>query len=315
MWLSGPNGELEFVNQRWVEFSGLDYEATKNPEQIGTRLHPDDHLLEHWRHSIETGTPFELEARLRGQDGQFRWFMMRSVPLRDEQGRIVRWFGTSTDINDNKLLQLELKSANQDLEQFAYSASHDLQEPLRGVKVFSQLLANRYGEKLDGEALEFLDNVTEGATRMEMLVRDLLAYTQAANAERSLELVDATIALKAALANLEAAINETGAEVHFDPMPAVRIHPTQLQQVFQNLIGNALKYHRDGVPPVVHTRASRQDGNWLFCVRDNGIGIEPEYKERIFGLFKRLHTSDRYSGTGIGLALCQRIVERHCVFQ
>jgi PAS domain S-box-containing protein len=309
--LNGPSGELEFVNQRWIEFSGLDYEATKNPEQIQTRLHPDDHLLDHWRNSVETGTPFELEARLRGKNGEFRWFMIRSVPLRDDEGRIVRWFGTSTDIHENKLMQLELKRANQDLEQFAYSASHDLQEPLRSIKIFSQLLSDRYGNKLEDRAREFLGNVRVSASRMEMLVRDLLAYTQASMVDKAPEEVDANAALQAALANLAGAIAETGAKVDFDPLPSVRVHASQLQQVFQNLISNAIKYHRAGISPVVHITARRENEGWLFSVIDNGIGIEAEFQERIFGLFKRLHTGSEYSGTGIGLTLCQRIVERH----
>ena len=311
VWLNGPSGELEFVNQRWVEFSGLEYEATKDPEQIGKRLHPDDHLLDHWRKCVETGTPFELEARLRGRNGEFRWFMIRSVPLRDDEGRIVRWFGTSTDIHENKLMQLELKRANQDLEQFAYSASHDLQEPLRSIKIFSQLLSDRYGNKLEARALEFLGHVCASASRMEMLVRDLLAYTQASMVDKAPEEVDANEAVEAALSNLAGAIAETAAKVDFDPLPSVRVHAIQLQQVFQNLISNAIKYHRTGVSPVVHITARRENEGWLFSVIDNGIGIEPEFQERIFGLFKRLHTGNEYSGTGIGLALCQRIVERH----
>lgn len=237
--------------------------------------------------------------------------MIRSVPLRDADGRIVRWFGTSTDIHENKLMQLALKRANQDLEQFAYSASHDLQEPLRGVKIFSELLYRRYADKLDGEALEFLSNVRASASRMEMLVRDLLAYTQASTADKEPEKVDANAALQAALANLAGAIAETAVKVDFDPLPSVRVHAIQLQQVFQNLISNAIKYHRPGISPVVHITARRENEGWLFSVIDNGIGIEPEFQERIFGLFKRLHTGDEYSGTGIGLALCQRIVERH----
>ena len=311
VWLSGPRGELEFVNQRWIDFSGLDFEETKDPGLIAQRLHPDDRLLEYWDKSVKAGTAFELEARLRRRDGEFRWFMMRSIPIRDELGRVLRWFGTSTDIHENKILQLELKSANLDLEQFAYSASHDLQEPLRGVKLFSELLSSRYGDRLEGQALEFLGHVRENASRMEILVRDLLSYTQASTAEKSTEETDANAALQTALGNIAVAIAEAGAKIDFEPLPAVCIHPVQLQQIFQNLIGNALKYHRPGVPPIVKIAARRQNENWLFSVSDNGIGIDPAYKERIFGLFKRLHTSDEYSGTGIGLALCQRIVERN----
>ena len=309
VWLCGPRGELEFVNRRWVEFSGLDLQDMGDPEQVRSRLHPEDDVLGHWRESLDTGTPFELEARLRSKDGKFRWFIMRSIPVRDEEGRIIRWFGTSTDIHENKLLQLELQRANQDLEQFAYSASHDLQEPLRSVKIFSELLFERCRTKLTGQELEFLQNVRDGAGRMEMLVSDLLAYTRATKVEKPAEAVDSNAALQAAVGNLAGAIAETGATVNCHDLPPVSVNPTQLQQLFQNLIGNSLKYHRPGVPPIVHITARREDGIWIFSVADNGIGIEPEFKEKIFGLFKRLHTGDQYPGTGIGLAICQRIVE------
>ncbi len=311
VWLSGPGGELEFVNRRWIEFSGMDLEATRDPALVDARLHTEDRLWEHWNKAIATGTTFELEARLRGKDGEFRWFMMRSVPLKDEKGRIQRWLGTSTDIHRNKLMELELRRANHDLEQFAYSASHDLQEPLRSVRIFSELLSDRYGSRLDGEALQFLGNIRDGADRMERLVRDLLAYTQTARTDMLPEPVDANAAYQAAVTSLAAAITETGAVVGSDPLPVVSFHPTQLEQLFQNLIGNSLKYHRPGVAPVVEVAARRGDGEWIFSVKDNGIGIESEYTGKIFGLFKRLHGSSEYSGTGIGLALCQRIVERH----
>jgi PAS domain S-box-containing protein len=311
VWLYGAQGQLEFVNRRWVEFSGLDLEATRDPARFRLCVHSDDGFLAHWQTCVSSGTPLELEARLRKKDGEFRWFLIRSVPVRDETGRIQRWFSTSTDIHESKLLQLELARANQDLEQFAYSASHDLQEPLRSVKIFSELLCERFGEGLDPQALEFLSNVRDGATRMELLVRDLLTYTQTTRADAPSEPVDANEALQAALANLSGALVETGAVVTWETLPFVNVPPTQLQQIFQNLIGNAVKYHRPEVPPVVHAKARRENGNWIFSVKDNGIGIEREYLEKIFGLFKRLHTRDEYSGTGIGLALCQRIIERH----
>jgi light-regulated signal transduction histidine kinase (bacteriophytochrome) len=146
---------------------------------------------------------------------------------------------------------------------------------------------------------------------MEMLVRDLLAYTQAAQLEPPAEAVDTNAALSSALANLAGAIKESGARVTSDPLPPVQVHATQLQQLFQNLIGNAIKYRRAETPPVVRVAVRRDGASWLFSVSDNGLGIEAEYKERIFGLFKRLHTGDEYSGTGIGLAICERIVERY----
>jgi PAS domain S-box-containing protein len=283
VWISGPQGELEFVNRRWVEFSGLDFEEMRDPEQVQSCLHPEDDVLGYWQRSMDSGTPFELEARLRSKGGEFRWFMMRSIPVRDEQGRIRRWFGTSTDIHAGKLLQLELQRANQDLEQFAYSASHDLQEPLRSVKIFSELLFERCSQKLVGQELEFLQNVRDGAGRMEMLVRDLREYTWAAKVEKASAPVDSKAAFDAPLANLAGAISETGATIACDSLPSVSVNATQLQQLFQNLVGNALKYHRSGVAPVVRVTARREKGMWVFSLRDNGIGIDARYRENIFG--------------------------------
>jgi light-regulated signal transduction histidine kinase (bacteriophytochrome) len=235
----------------------------------------------------------------------------RALPVRDGRGRIVKWFGTCTDIDEQKRVQDELRRINQDLEQFAYSASHDLQEPVRSVKVFSELLAKRYGDELDDEALKFMGFVNSGATRMETLVRDLLAYTRVTSSDQPVKTTDATEAFESALSNLAVAISEAGANVTAEPLPRLPVHATHLQQLFQNLIGNAIKYRSPERPPRVHIAAERQDGFWLFTVNDNGIGIDPRYKETIFGLFKRLHTRDEYSGTGIGLALCQRIVNRY----
>jgi len=231
--------------------------------------------------------------------------------VQDEFGRVQRWFGTSTDIHESKMLQLELRRANQALEQFAYSASHDLQEPLRSVRIFSDMLFKRCDAKFDGKDREFLEYVRDGAASMEMLVRDLLSYTQASKIEKPDAPADAGAAFEVALGNLAGSIAETKASIEAGVLPRVYVSSTQLTQLFQNLVSNALKYHRPEAPPQVRVSAMKENGNWVFSVKDNGIGIEPEFKERIFGLFKRLHTRDEYSGTGIGLALCQRIVESH----
>jgi signal transduction histidine kinase/CheY-like chemotaxis protein len=252
-----------------------------------------------------SGEPLRAERNLVTQG---RILDLYSFRLEDETNRRIGVI--FTDITERKRAEAELLRANQDLEQFAYSASHDLQEPLRSVRIYSELLAQRFGPKLEGQARDFLEFLTAGATRMEMLVRDLLAYTQSGQKEHAAEPAEATEALTSALANLAAAIKTSNARVTFDPLPAVRIHGTQLQQLFQNLIGNAIKYSRDSVTPEIHVGVAREEDRWVFSVSDNGLGIDPEYKERIFGLFKRLHTGDQYSGTGIGLAICQRIVER-----
>ncbi len=179
------------------------------------------------------------------------------------------------------------------------------------MSIYSDLLSRRYGTVLDEQGQEFLGYLKAGAVRMESMVRDLLAYTQAASIDDEMpNPTDVTIPLVAALSNLTESVAQSGACVTYGPMPAVRMRPVHLQQLFQNLIGNAIKYRRE-VPPRVHVVAAREDGHWLFSVADNGIGIQPEYKERIFGIFKRLHTSEKYPGTGIGLAICQRIAERY----
>jgi NO-binding membrane sensor protein with MHYT domain/signal transduction histidine kinase len=204
----------------------------------------------------------------------------------------------------------ELARSNAELEQFAYVASHDLQEPLRMVASFTQLLARRYQGKLDAEADEFIHFAVDGAQRMQTLILDLLSYARLTTKGQSPEPVDAAFVCETAIGQLQQAIRDRNAVVTFDPLPTVLGYRTQLTQLFQNLISNALKYC-NRPQPEVHVSAAPADDHWVFSVRDNGIGIEPQYFERIFQMFKRLHTREQYSGTGIGLALCQKIVARH----
>ncbi len=207
--------------------------------------------------------------------------------------------------------QEKLTHANRDLEQFAHSASHDLREPLRTVSIYSEILTDRYRSKFDADGLLLLDYLRSGAMRMEMLIRDLLAYTQAAAIEDEIQArVEACEQLQIALENLTEAINSSGALVTHDYLPAVAMKGVHLQQIFQNLLGNAIKYRGDEQPRM-HVSATLDNGFWRFSVTDNGIGIEPQFRELIFGIFKRLHGSDKFSGTGIGLAICQRITERY----
>lgn len=313
VWTARPDGYVDYWNNRWYEFSGFDRQWLGDAgwEPI---LHAEDFERCHdaWYESVRTGEPFQVEYRFWDRrEKHWRWFMGRALPVRNEAGGIVKWFGSCTDIDDQKRVEDELRRVNQDLEQFAYSASHDLQEPLRGVKVYTELLSTRYGGKLDGEALEFLGYIRGGATRMELLVRDLLAYTQVTRLGPANEQTDANETLADTLANLKGAIVESGAQVTAGPLPRLSVHALHLKQLFQNLVGNAVKYRSAERAPAVHVSAKEQNGYWVFSVRDNGIGIEPEYREHVFGLFKRLHTGDEYSGTGIGLAICQRIVERY----
>jgi light-regulated signal transduction histidine kinase (bacteriophytochrome) len=203
-----------------------------------------------------------------------------------------------------------LTQSNADLQQFAYSASHDLQEPLRMVATYSEMLKKHYAGKLGPSGDEYIGYTVQGALRMEQLLGDLRAYAQVSTSGPELtEDADAGDALDRALASLDAAIKESGASIVRRPLPSVRMHEFQLQQLFQNLIGNSVRY-RSSEAPRIRIAAERRGQDWLFSVQDNGIGIEPEYKEQIFALFKRLHTAAEYPGTGMGLAICQRIVER-----
>ncbi len=252
-----------------------------------------------------------LETVRMRRDGSVFPALLTISPIRDESGKAVALSVIARDITESKRAENELRRANQDLEQFAYSASHDLQEPLRTIKIYSELLSDRLGTAVEGETAEFLDFLQSAATRMELLVRDLLAYTHVSRLDAPLEEIDANETLAETLANLGGAIAESGATITRDTLPVLRAHGTHLRQLFQNLIGNAIKYRSEDRTPAVHIGAERQDGYWIFTVGDNGIGIQPEFQEQIFGLFSRLHNADRYAGTGIGLAICQRIVERY----
>lgn len=256
------------------------------------------------------------EGRRVRKDGSVIDVEVTYSPIRDRVGGIIGISAIARDITEAKRVAAELERrsrelerSNSELEQFAYSASHDLQEPLRMVASYVQLLRERYRDRLDSDADDFIDYAYEGATRMKQLINDLLTYSRAGRGSE-LKQVETGKPLEWALANLKLAIEESGATVTHDPMPVVMGDRLQLQQVFQNLIGNALKFRADR-PLKIHIGARFVNGQWQFSVADNGIGIEPQYFERIFLMFQRLHNRTEYSGTGIGLAICRRIVERH----
>jgi len=204
----------------------------------------------------------------------------------------------------------DLERSNKELEQFAYVASHDLQEPLRMVSSYTQLLDERYRDQLDEKARKFIHYAVDGAVRMQRLIQDLLSYSRVTTRGEEFEPINSGTALETAIDSLKETIRESGALVTNDDLPQVLEDQTQLAQVFQNLIGNAIKF-RGPDQPRIHVSVQEQDGQWLFSVRDNGIGIDPQYSHKVFVIFQRLHTREEYPGTGIGLALCQRIIRRH----
>ncbi|MGC4099300.1 MAG: ATP-binding protein [Nitrospira sp.] len=209
----------------------------------------------------------------------------------------------------------ELSRSNHELEQFAYVASHDLQEPLRMVSSYCELLSRRYKGKIDQDADEFIEFAVDGAKRMKDLIDDLLMYSRVGRKGKPLVLVDTDEVMRAVLANLKVAINETGASIVSKALPPVMADPVQLTQVFQNLIGNALKF-RGNLGPVIQISARRSDARrdaaqWMFSIQDNGIGFEPQFQERVFEIFQRLHAREAYEGNGMGLAITKKIIERH----
>ena len=237
-------------------------------------------------------------------------------PLDSPEGILVT--AAIRDISVRKAAEADLEQkvdhlnrSNEELGQFAYIASHDLQEPLRMVASYTQLLSRRYKGKLDADADEFIAFAVDGATRMQRLIQDLLTYSRVGSRGEELLATSSEEALGQALVNLRGAIEDSGALVTHDPLPTVMADEMQLTQLFQNLVGNAIKYQNPGTPEV-HVAAARNGGKkWNFSVSDNGMGIEAEYFERIFGMFQRLHRREEFAGTGIGLAICKKIVERH----
>jgi light-regulated signal transduction histidine kinase (bacteriophytochrome) len=219
----------------------------------------------------------------------------------------------SIDLVSHELVEHNqaLVRSNAELQQFAYVASHDLQEPLRMVTAYMQLLSRRYKDKLDTDAQEFIGFAVDGVQRMQRLINDLLTYSRVETRQRALESVDLAEVLRQATSNLQIAIAESQAVITHDPLPTVLGDAAQLVQVLQNLLGNAIKFRVAGRPPHIHLGIESRGAEWVVTVKDNGIGIDPSYADRIFVIFQRLHTAAEYPGTGIGLAICKKIVERH----
>jgi PAS domain S-box-containing protein len=284
------------------------------PVGFAERLIADDLRSAEDALAQQIGTGIELIAQ-RKDGSEFPIEIMLS-PLESGEGTLVT--AAIRDISLRKkdaevLLGKveELNRSNEELGQFAYIASHDLQEPLRMVASYTQLLSRRYKGKLDADADDFITFAVDGASRMQRLIQDLLAYSRIGTKGSVLRHASSEDALQQALVSLRGSIEGSGALVTHDPLPAVLADEMQLAQLFQNLVGNAIKYQKPGIPRVHISAASNGDRKWSFAVKDNGLGIDPQYFERIFGMFQRLHKREEFSGTGIGLAICKKIVERH----
>lgn len=307
VWTARPDGTIDYFNRRWLET------GTRVGDNHGWRMvvHPEDRAdtEEAWRHSIATGEPYQIEHRIHRADGSHVWMLSRAVPVRDHDGRVTAWYGTSTDIDHSKRLQQELEATNAELEEFASVTSHDLKEPLRSVAIHLDLLARRGIDALSEDQRRHLRLAVEGAARMSELIDSLLRYLGGEGGGNEAPLTAAGEALALAIADLEPEIEASGARIEAGPLPEVRFDRTQLARVFQNLLSNAIKY-RGPDPPVVRVTATADDALWTFAVSDNGIGIAPQDTGRIFAVFRRLHRHQDIPGTGIGLAICRKLIER-----
>ena len=316
-------GRFSYVNPAFLEWLGRESKDSIGktvPEVSPPFLSPETTkiIAERAKKRLQTGeTITGVEVNLIAKDNRLMPITYSAAGIRDNKGNVLGEVVFLKDITllkqaeDKLRVSLEdLKRSNKELEQFAYVASHDLQEPLRMVSSFAQLLERRYKDKLDQDAKDFIQFAVSGSIRMQRLINDLLIYSRVGTRGKEPEIIDSHSALGEALVNLGSAVEKANAIITNDDLPQVKADPGQMSQLFQNLIGNAIKFSGQDHP---HIHISTQDKGkeWVFSVKDNGIGIEPQYFERIFVIFQRLHGVDEYPGTGIGLALCKRIVERH----
>lgn len=308
------NGYFKQLNPMWEKTLGYSIEELLSKPYIEF-VHPDDRNVTITEAiNLTTGkNTLTFENRYLCKDGSIRWLQWNAVPYLDT-GLI---YANARDITERRKMEdalkiktEELTNSNKELEQFAYVASHDLQEPLRMISSYTQLLSKKYKDKLDKDANEFIGFAVDGAKRMQQLINDLLEFSRVGTRGKSFESVDLNQILTKAISNLKLLIQENNVEIKYGTLPIINGDSIQLIQVFQNLISNSIKY-RSKEQPVIEIIVNQDDGSWVISIKDNGIGIDPKYSKRIFEIFQRLHTREEYEGTGIGLAVCKKIIERH----
>jgi PAS domain S-box-containing protein len=334
-WLS-ENRQIVYMSPSSEKITGYGpQEFMNNPDLLTNIIHPEDRplFLNHIK-SLQDASHEGMELKIVSKSGQIRWLAHICSPLYMQHKFLGRRI-SNRDITDRKNAEEELRKyrehleelveqrtaelkkmadeltrSNKDLKEFAYVVSHDLKEPLQVIKGFLMLFEKRYKDKLDEKANEIIRFTVDGAKRMQELIKDLLEYSQVGNRGKEFKPTDCSLILNKAISNLKVSIEESRAVVTHDTLPMVMADAIQLSSLFQNLIGNAIKFHGSEAP-MVHISTERKGDEWLFSVRDNGIGIDPKFADRIFAVFQRMHSSDEYPGTGIGLAICKKIVEHH----
>jgi two-component system CheB/CheR fusion protein len=341
VWTASATGQVDFVNNQFEVYTGIRYNDALE-DGWKAAMHPEDltRFETQWREAIVYKSDFQLEVRLRLYNGYHHWNILRAKSRKDDTGDIVSWVITTIDIHEQKQLHelLErkvdertaelvkmnhaLEVSNNDLQQFASVASHDLQEPLRKIHLYANLIGDRYGQSLDG-ASGYLHKIVQSSVRMKSIIHNILNYSKLSADHLGFELTNINDLVREIVEDLEIAIQEKQAQISVDNFPLIDTIPGQIRQVFQNMIGNALKFSRPGVPPHIRITAeridskalyARQDPKGQFCritIQDNGIGFNEKFSQSIFVLFQRLHSKDAYEGTGIGLAIVKKIVDKH----
>jgi PAS domain S-box-containing protein len=352
VWMGDAAGNLNYFNQAVYNYSGLSVEQVQKEGWLQI-VHPEEREenIKAWAHSIQTGEDFVFHHRFKNKEGEYRWQLSRAVPQKDSEGNIQLWIGTSTDIHEHKLFEeelnrqvqertIELEEANQtlvntnrelqrsnaNLEEFAHAASHDLKEPIRKIHFFTDRLKNQLSERLNEEDNRILSRIENSSQRMASLIDDLLLYSHVSQRPLEMEKVDLNEKLRKVLDDLELDIQEKKAVIRLGDLPTVSGHRRQLQQLFQNLVSNALKYNKAGTPPEISITSSLVKGKdsgfavsekeqnksyYYIEVSDKGIGFEQANAERIFQMFTRLHGNAEYRGTGVGLSIARKVVENH----
>ena len=325
-WTPDASGGFVEPQPAWAAYTGQTYDELCGFGWADS-LHPEDRLPVRgaWDRARSSGSLYQMGARVwHAGTQEYRHVESRATPIADPDGSVREWVGACTDVEEQKRAEERLRKSaeelrasndrlsrsNEDLARFAFIASHDLQEPLRMITLYAELLATEYQGRNESDVVMYVGNIVDGTRRMRDLIADLLTYTAVrGEAEESLEVVDLNSVIETVQLNLKASIDDSGAVITSDPLPVITAHATHAVALFQNLIGNAIKY-RSEEPPRVHISVREAEGELRFAVRDNGIGIAREYHETIFVAFKRLHAR-QIPGAGIGLAICQRVLERY----
>ena len=335
IWTSKPDGFLDYYNKRWYDYTG--FEEGYGDQSWIPVLHPDDveFCIATWYASVKTGKPYQIEYRFKERTtGIYRWFLGKALPIRDSSGTIIKWFGTCTDIHDQKTITenleklvaertKELQRSNEDLQQFAHVASHDLKEPVRKIMTFVNRLKDEFEGDLPEKAKTYIAKIEGASKRMFSMIDGVLLYSSVGSGEQAVEEVDLNETMRYVETDLEVVIQQKQAVIYKEHLPVIEGSPVLLHQLFYNLINNALKFSKSDVKPLIQIVSEKVKGQnrandgrpvqeyLQISIRDNGIGFDQRQADTIFKSFSRLNSRDKYEGTGLGLALCKKIVERH----